>query len=84
MGNPAVPVQIGVSNVTSVIDTGNADLTGSGVSSIPAGDATWTKFTSNVEATLALACEDAGYLKCDFEFSAGTVTSVHIPCFTTA
>jgi hypothetical protein len=82
-GNPAVRPQVGVSNVTSVIDTGNTDLTGSGVSLIPSGNGTWTEFTSNVEATCVAACEDAGYIKCDFEFAAGTVTSVRIPAFLT-
>ena len=41
MGNPAIRPQIGVDNVTSVVDTGNADLTGTGVSLAPSGDATW-------------------------------------------
>lgn len=84
MGNPALRPQIGATDVDSVIDTGNNDLTASGVSLAPSGDGTWSKFVSNVEATLALACEDAGYIKCNFEFASGTSTSVRIPCFTTA
>ena len=82
MGNPAVRPQIGPSDVDSIIDTGNADLTTAGVSLAPSGDATWTKYTSGVEATLATALEDAGYIKCIFEFAAGTATSVRIPCYT--
>lgn len=84
MGNPAVRPQIGVSDVDSVIDTGNADLTASGVSLAPSGDATWTKYTSGVEATLALATEDAGYIACIFEYAVGTKTTVRIACYTTA
>jgi len=83
MGNPAVPVQIGVTDVDAVIDTNSTDLTGSGVSTIPTVNGTWTKYTSGVEATLATALADAGYIKCNFEFSAGTVTSVRIPCYLT-
>ena len=82
-GNSALRPQIGVTSVESVIDTHDTDLTGSGVSLIPSGDGTWTNFTSNVEATLALACEDAGYLLGKFEFASGTQTDVRIPCFLT-
>lgn len=83
MGNPAIRPQIGASDVTSVLDTGNTDLTASGVSTIPTVNGTWTKYTSGVEATLATALADAGFVKCDFEFSNGTVTSVRIPCYLT-
>ena len=87
-GNSALRPQIGVTSVESVIDTHDTDLTGgTGITTVslaPSGDATWTNFSSNVEATLALACEDAGYILCKFEFAAGTQTSVRIPCFTTA
>ena len=83
MSNPAVPVQIGVTDVDSVIDTGSTDLTASGVSTIPTVNGTWTKYTSGVEATLATALADAGFIKCNFEFAAGTVTSVRIPCYLT-
>ena len=82
-GNSALRPQIGVTNVESVIDTHDTDLTGSGVSLIPSGDATWTNVTSNVEATLALAFEDAGYLLCKLEFVSGTATDVRIPIFLT-
>ena len=86
-GNSALRPQIGVTNVESVIDTHDVDLTGgtgqNKVSLIPTGDGTWTKFTSNVQATLALACEDAGYILCKLEFTAGNQTDVRIPCFLT-
>lgn len=83
MGNPAVRPQIGVSDVDSVIDTGNTDLTASGVSTIPTVNGTWTKYTSGVEATLATALADAGFVKCIFEFAQGTKTEVRIPCYLT-
>lgn len=44
--------------------------------SAPTGDATWTKFTSNVSASLLLACEDAGYQL--WEFSG---TAYRVPMF---
>ena len=52
---------------------------------IPSADGTWTKFTSNVEATLALACEDAGYIDFDMpKLASGVVTfaALRIPVFT--
>lgn len=81
MGNPAVRPQIGVTDVGSVIDTGNADLTGAGVSSIPTS--TWTQITSGTPATIDTALTNAGYVKCDFEFSDGVVTSVRLLVFLT-
>lgn len=80
-GNSALRPQIGVTDVDSIIDTHDTDITASGVSLAPSADATWTKFTSNVEATLALACEDAGYLLVKCEFVAGTQLSARIPLF---
>ncbi len=83
-GNSALRPQIGVIDVESVIDTHSTDLTGTGVSLIPTfnpGDGVWVNFTSGNEATLALACEDAGYISGKFEFSAGVQTSVRIPLF---
>ena len=82
-GNSALRPQIGVTNVESVFDTHDTDLTATGVSLIPSGDGTWTNFTSNTEATLALACEDAGYILCRLEFVAGTQLKVRVPCFLT-
>jgi len=83
MSNPAIPVQIGVTDVDSVIDTNSTDLTATGVSTIPTVNGIWTKYTSGVEATLATALADAGYILCKFEFTAGTVTLVRIPCYLT-
>ena len=52
--------------------TGQIDGEQAGIISLPVVDsalvfdptlnATWTEFTSNVEATLTAACEDAGYI----------------------
>jgi len=87
-GNSATRPQIAVSDVETVIDTHSTDLTGgtgvTTVSLVPdyaGGDGWWDNFASNVEATLALACEDAGYITLKGEFSAGTKTLVRIPCF---
>ena len=82
-GNSALRPQIGVTNVNSVIDTHDVDLTNSGVSLLPSTNATWTKFTSATEATVNTATQDAGYLLGKFEFAVGTQTSVRIPIFLT-
>lgn len=82
-GNSALRPQIGVTNVNSVIDTHETDLTVSGVSLIPSTNATWTKFTSATEATVNTATQDAGYILCKFEFVAGTAVDVRIPLFLT-
>lgn len=84
MGNPAIPVQIGVSDVDTILDTGNSDVTASGVSQAPSTNATWTKLSSGVEATLATALADAGYITIIIEYASGTKSTSRIPTFTTA
>ena len=64
-----------------VFDSGAIPV--STITSIPSTNATWTKYTSGVEATLATALTDAGYVTARFEFAAGTKTTVRIPCYLT-
>ncbi len=82
-GNSLLRPNIGVTNVNSIIDSHEIDITTSGVSSIPGTNATWTKFTSATEATVNTATQDAGYILCKFEFVAGTAVDVRIPLMLT-
>jgi len=66
-----------MANAELYIKTGGANVTSAYLA--PSGDATWTGFTSNVEATLALACEDAGYIVVDLGG-----TDYRVPLLTTA
>lgn len=82
MGNSAIPVNIGVEDIDTVLDSVNGDITASGVALIPTS--TWTQITSGTPATIDTALSNAGYIKGTFEFVSGTKVSVRIPCFTTA